>query len=84
MRHMCTKTCAPAPTMYPSPITCVVSEPVCDEGPVGEGENDEVRCWKFQGDITVYETGHLQVCEGVVTGACVLLGAIAVCTSMGH
>ena len=60
------------------------SEPVCSEGPVGEGEQDEVvnkRCWEFQGDITAHE---MVTNRSAFTGACVLLGARAVCTSMGH
>ena len=32
----------PTLTVYPSFITCFVSEPACDEGPVGEGGNDKV------------------------------------------
>ena len=53
--------------MYPSSITCVISEPVCDVGPVGEGDNDEVvnkRCWEFQGDITAHETATNRSVKG--------------------
>ena len=71
VRRTCPKKPMPASTVYPSSLACVVSEHVCDEGPVGEGEHDEAvnkRCWEFQGDVTAHDTAINRSVKGQLRG----------------
>ena len=67
VRCTCTKKPSPAPTVYAPSIACANSEHVCTEGPIGEGEHDEVvdrRCWEFQGEVAAHDTVINRSVEG--------------------